>query len=75
MKLACKEFIECLENNPNHAYDCIANNAWAMSKDELTDVCKELIYGIIDYETKRDAREILKNVSEELNDLWSEENE
>lgn len=72
MNLVYKEFIETLKNNPNHAYDYIANNAWAMSKDNLTDICKELIYGIIDYETKREAREILGNVAEELKDLWEE---
>ena len=73
MNLVYKDFIECLKNNPNHAYDYIANNAWAMSKDNLTDICKELIYGILDYETKREAREILCNVAEELTDLWEEE--
>ena len=71
MKLACKEFIECLKNNPNHAYDCIANNAWAMSKDELTDVCKELIYAVYNYGTV-ERKEIFNDVSEELNDLWEE---
>ena len=72
MNLVYKEFIETLKNNPNHAYDYIANNAWCMSKDSLTDICKELIYGIIDYETKREAKEILCNVAEELTDLWEE---
>ena len=72
MNLVYKDFIETLKNNPNHAYDYIANNAWCMSKDNLTDICKELIYGIIDYETKREAREILGNVAEELTDLWEE---
>lgn len=73
MNLVYKDFIECLKNNPNHAYDYISNNAWCMSKDSLTDICKELIYGIIDYETKREAREILGNVAEELTDLWEED--
>lgn len=73
MNLVYKDFIECLKNNPNHAYDYIANNAWAMSKDNLTDICKELIYGILDYETKREAKEILCNVAEELTDLWEED--
>ena len=72
MNLVYKDFIECLKNNPNHAYDYIANNTWSMSKDSLTDICKELIYGIIDYETKREAKEILYNVAEELDDLWEE---
>ncbi len=72
MNLVYKDFIECLKNNPNHAYDYIANNAWSISKDSLTDICKELIYGIIDYETKREAKEILCNVAEELTDLWEE---
>ena len=72
MNLVYKDFIECLKNNPNHAYDYIANNACAMSKDSLTDICKELVYGIIYYETKREAREILGNVAEELTDLWEE---
>lgn len=73
MNLVYKDFIECLKNNPNHVYDYISNNAWCMSKDNLTDICKELIYGIIDYETKREAKEILCNVAEELTDLWMED--
>lgn len=73
MSLVYKEFIDCLKNNPNHAYDYIANNSWAMSKNNLTDICKELIYGIIDYETKIEAKEIFSNVAEELNDLWEDD--
>lgn len=73
MNLVYKDFIECLKNNPNHAYDYIAGNAWAMSKGNLTDICKELIYSILDYETKREAKEILCNVAEELTDLWEED--
>lgn len=72
MNLVNTELIECLRNNPSHAYDYIANNTWAMSKSDLTDICKELIYGVIDYETKRGAREILGNVADELSDMWED---
>lgn len=73
MDMVYADFIKCLKENPTHAYDYIANNAWAMSKGNLTDICKELIYAVIEYETKREAREILGNVADELDDLWEEE--
>lgn len=72
MNLVYKDFIECLKNNPNHAYDYITDNAWAMSKDNLTDICKELIYAVISYGTV-EKKEILGDVAEELTDLWEEE--
>ena len=72
MDLVYKGFIECLENNPKHAYDYIANNAWAMSKGRLTDICKELLYEIISYGAV-ERKEMLGMVADELADLWEEE--
>ena len=39
-----KYFIEILKSNPDSAYDYICNNYYKMSKEELKDVTKELLY-------------------------------
>ena len=61
------EFVEVLKNNPNHAYDFIANNYWKMSKEELSSVAKELLYAI-HYFNKTEENEILESVGIELED-------
>ena len=61
------EFVEVLKNNPNHAYDFIANNYWKMSKEELASVTKELLYAI-HYFNKAEESEILESVGVELED-------
>lgn len=62
-----KKFIEVLKNNPNHAYDFIANNYWKMSKEELASITKELLYAI-HYFNKLEEKEILESVGTELED-------
>lgn len=65
------EFIEVLKNNPNHAYDYISNNYYKMSKDELKDIAKELLYAI--YTTnKTEHDEMLKSVGDELTELYED---
>lgn len=38
-----EEIMEGLKN-PKHAYDFICNNYWKMSKEDLKNIAKELIY-------------------------------
>ena len=61
-----KDFIKVLENNPNGAYDYIANNYYKMSKEELKDVVKELLYSVHTNTTESEHNKILKDVAEEL---------
>ena len=61
------EFVEVLKNNPNHAYDFIANNYYKFSKEELASVTKELLYAI-HYFNKTQEAEILESVGIELKD-------
>lgn len=66
-----KEFIEILKNNPNGAYDFICNNYYKMSKEELKDITKELLYAV--YENAKDEHDIiLSDVATELEDFYSE---
>ena len=73
-----KEFIEILRNEPDKAFDFIANNGWKFSKTELVDIAKELLYGIY-HETewglivKADHDKILKNAADELEEIYTEE--
>ena len=64
------EFVGILKNNPDHAYDFIANNYWKMSKEELASVAKELLYAI-HYFNKTEEKEILESVSVELEDIYN----
>ena len=64
------EFIEVLKNNPNHAYDWICANYYLMSKEELKDITKELLYTIYSNCTKYEHNEMLKEVSKELKDMY-----
>ncbi len=67
------QFAEVLKTNPNHAYDFIANNSWKMSKEELANIAKELVYQTKDYVFKSEYEEIMYNVAEELEDQYSED--
>ncbi|MBR5604274.1 MAG: hypothetical protein IKW51_08745 [Bacteroidales bacterium] len=77
-KTIMKQFIDCLKNNPDHAFDFIANEYYKFSKDELKDICKELLYGIYHaencgYISKEDGKIIYECVADELHDNYSEE--
>lgn len=63
------EFIEVLKNNPEHAYDFICNEYYKMSKDELKNIIKELLYVIYSECNEKEHDEMLKNVADELNEL------
>ena len=68
-----KQFIEVLKNNPNHAYDYIANNYYKFSKEELKDITKELLYTIYNNNSKAMHDIMLEEVADELADNYEEE--
>lgn len=63
-----KALIEVLKNNPNGAYDFMANNYYKYSKEELRDFAKELLYAIHTNTTEKEHDKILNDVAEELAD-------
>ena len=67
-----KELIEVLKNNRNGAYDFIANNYYKMSKEELRDITKELLYAVYDNMTEAEHNKILNDVAAELEDNYDE---
>ena len=67
-----KEFIKVLENNPNGAYDYISNNYYNMSKDELRDIAKELLYAMYDKMSEAEHNMALADVAEELKSFYTE---
>lgn len=67
-----KDFIEVLKNNPNNAYDFICNNYYNMSKEELKDIAKELIFAIYDNVTDWEHDKILNDTAEELKNTYVE---
>lgn len=69
---AMAQFTEILRNNPNHAYDFISNNYWKMSKEELANIAKELLYGVEEYVLKGEFKAIMENVAVELDEQYDE---
>ena len=77
-KTMMQQFIDCLKNNPDHAFDFIANNYYRFSKEDLKDICKELLYGIYYAESRKhilksDSKVIYECVAEELEESYNEE--
>lgn len=68
-----EEFIGVLKNNPNGAYDFICNNYHNMSKTELKDAVKELLYAVHANVTKTEHDKILNDAAEELKDIYKED--
>lgn len=68
-----KEFIKLLENNPDKAYDFICNNYYKMSKDELKDIARELLYAMYDKMDKTEHNLALADVAEELKSTYTED--
>lgn len=78
MENTMNQFVEILKNNPDHAYDFIANNAYMFSDYELANIIKELLYGIYS-ESKygsileEDHNKILANAADGLAEIYEEE--
>lgn len=68
-----KEFIELLETNPGKAYDFISNEYYRMSKDDLKNVTKELLYAMYDKMDDQEHNEALADVAEELKSFYAED--
>lgn len=65
-----KDFVEVLKNNPNGAYDYITSNYYKMSKEELKDIAKELLYSIYENTLETEHDKILEDVTKELTDQY-----
>lgn len=68
-----KEFIGVLKYNPDGAYDFICNNYYRMSKEELKDVAKELLYVIHATTTKAEHDKDMEYVAMELENFYVED--
>lgn len=66
------ELINVLKNNPNGAYDFICNNYYKMSKEELKDFAKELLYAIHSNTDKAEHDKMLNDVATELAESYEE---
>ncbi len=68
-----KDFIDVLKNNPDNAYDFICNNYYKMSKEELKDIAKELLFAVYDNVINTaEHNKILNDVAEELENSYIE---
>lgn len=65
--------IGVLKHNPDSAYDFICNNYYKMSKEELKDFAKELLFAIHTRTTKAEHDKILDDVATELEDFYAED--
>ena len=66
------ELINVLKNNPNGAYDFICNNYYKMSKEELKDVVKELLYAIHSNVNESEHNKMLDDVATELAESYED---
>lgn len=66
------ELINVLKNNPNEAYDFICNNYYKMSKEELKDFAKELLYAIHSNTDQAEHNKMLDDVATELAENYEE---
>lgn len=75
-----KELLKSIkENNGSicgNLYDYIANNYWNMSKEELKDVCLEVIYSL-DYKwwDKDDAQKVRTDLIENIDERMTDDEE
>lgn len=67
-----QELINVLKNNPDGAYDFICNNYYKMSKEELKDIAKELLYAIHSNTDKAEHNKMLDDVATELSESYEE---
>lgn len=65
--------IGVLKHNPYAAYDYICNNYYKMSKDELKDFAKELLFAIHTRTTEGEHNQILADVANELENTYTED--
>lgn len=61
-----EQFINVLKSNPNYAYDFLCENYYTMTKDELKNIAKELLFAIYENTDKAEHDEILNYVAMEL---------
>lgn len=66
---AMVKFIDVLRNEPEEAFDYIANNYNSFDKDELVTISKELLYAI-HTNVPREQDDILSDVADELADRY-----
>ena len=77
-KSMMERFVDCLRNSPDGAFDFIANEYYKFSKDELKDICKELLYAVYyvesrEYITEDDSKAIYECAANELEERYIEE--
>lgn len=65
-------FIGVLKSNPNAAYDFICENYYKMSKEELKDIAKELLYIMHVKMDEKEHDKALEYVAIELEDSYAE---
>lgn len=70
---AMTEFIGILERNPSAAYDFVCNNYYRMSKEELKDATKELLFVIHAMMDEKEHDKALSYVAEELRNTYTED--
>ena len=61
-----KEFIEIIRYNPDVAFGFVCNNMHAMSKKDMENIIKELVFAIVE---SPDKEYIFDNVANELEEI------
>jgi len=71
--LTMQSIIEGLRDCPDCLFDALANYGHELSKSELVDLCKELLYAINHELWARDADDVYACAADELAERYEEE--
>lgn len=67
------ELLEVMKANPRRTYDFISENSYLLSKSELVDVIKELLYSVHSFCSEAKAAEMLCMAADELEYQYKED--
>ena len=67
------ELLDVMKENPRRTYDFISENSYLLSKSEVIDVVKELLYSIHSFCSESQAAEMLAMAADELEYQYKED--
>ena len=67
------ELLDVMKENPRRTYDFISENSYLLSKSEVIDVVKELLYSIHSFCSESQAVEMLAMAADELEYQYKED--
>ncbi len=70
---ALAEIMEVMRTSPRRTYDVLSENSYLLSKTEVVDIAKELLYAIYSFCPESQVGEMMTMVTDELEYLYKED--